>query len=308
MNYYTRYQGGRKGRLQYAQIPVKAISAPITLPDSAYRARVSTSTPLRYWEWLDREWHPELWQQVKTLYRQNAWPKEVCAVIAHDRPRSRANSALAVSWWQQNRALLLYALLTRHCPISELATSYVGLQDETMFYRYISQQWGLHFRCCDPPQLHRQYVEGAGFVEGRISWDSHFGAYKLVSAKNRAHLLQWSPNRGFYPLDHLQGDVRFDHLCHLDPHITPAQLLRDVTAFCYDAGLPLPQYDVKGVLRVDERVITEVYGVMPQTAKASANVCGCQYFDDATLTCGLTPRKKLERCEDFYPLEVADAA
>lgn len=305
-DFYQQHHGGRVGSQTYARVPMAVLETRIDVPSSIFTLKARDAINFRYWEWLDRESHPALWDTVRDFYQRAASPKRVCNLIAQNRPRNRHNSSLAASFWQENRALLLYALLTRPGAISELATNYLGLQGETMLYRYVTQQWGLKYRCCDPPQLHRQFIDGVGYVEGRMTWDSKHDAYRLESHGHRSYLLKWSPNRDFYTLDYLQGDVTLDHLAALEPHIPQAQLLTDIIAFCDDAGLPPPERTKGGSWRVDERVALQVYQRPPETLLAARNPCNCQWFDDATGKCGIHPKLKpheIKPCEDWAELE-----
>ena len=68
---------------------------------------------LRWYEWLDRNHHPELAQAVEEAYVRG---EDAVRRIREERPRSEARSWEAADWWAENRHLLLLALMARPGP------------------------------------------------------------------------------------------------------------------------------------------------------------------------------------------------
>lgn len=94
---------------------------------------------LRWYEWLDREAHPELKEAVLEALAQGV---DAVRRIREERPRGEARSWEAAAWWADRRHLLLLALMGREGTISTLA-AHMGMSVR-MIYSLL-EDWRLHY-------------------------------------------------------------------------------------------------------------------------------------------------------------------
>jgi hypothetical protein len=272
--------------------------------------------PVRWHEWINRSLTPRMqhvhhytWEAARHHTHDTAVTQ-----ILDTRPRGQRESFSGCVYWgnTQNRALLLYALLSRPGTVSEFA-KHVGLPDVSKLYVFL-REWGIAFKCFMPaPRVQARGNER--IVEGRLSF--HNDTYTL-HAQGRTYTVRYT-EWGEWVIDNDPGpDLTLSHAFHAVQYHQDAPqsytcardlpqdvLVRElnVLSMHYTGHGIKPHPSIRGERIIPERTLVYVFGKEAvRKAMSATNRCRCQFWDDRSMTCGLLARRQAP-CEDFVPLE-----
>lgn len=265
---------------------------------------------VRWPEFIGREHDRDLRHTIAVFEDRGVLHRTVVTLLRRSRPRGQGRSSEACGFWSwRYRAVLLYAVLTRRRTISRFARA-VGLPDESKFYTFL-REWGIDYRCMTPAP--RVVAKGEGrTVEGRLyPVDDGY----ILRAEGRVLPVRYTQYREWRIINDPGPDVTLEQAMRAavlakappawsrgDPEAFVARLDRESRALTGHGIVPHPR--LEGQQLVLERVVERFFGGAALVAAArEENACGCVFWDDQKLTCGIGPLRKPSRCEDFSPLE-----
>lgn len=240
---------------------------------------------LRWYEWLDRNYHPELAQAVREAYARG---EDAVRRIREERPRSEARSWEAAGWWAENRHLLLLALMARPGTISGVAAS-MGMSVRVVYS--LLEGWRIHYATF-PLRAVAEAPSGE-IHDAVIVWDGNRYIARIHGMEIPARWaygwrLMKEPVRLYPPKVALEAA----RIAGYPYQATP--LMMEIAVLCREMGY--------GHLfpRIPHPVLAMAFGDGPVVeAVRRANACGCVFYD-LEQGCVLEPGRS-GPCEDRIP-------
>lgn len=263
------------------------------------------SHTVRWHEWVNRAYMPELVAQVLEAVHRFTYAEALALVRTH-RPRGEERSREASAFWADFRGVAVYALLARPEGVAEVERG-LGLSTSVLYH--LLTDWKIRFLAFSaPPKILASGIGGE--YEGHLSFSGD--RYWLTLPDGAVHEVKYAHWDGWLVLNDSGPVVTAAHAVRAARLAGSQRLRQDMVrgfaVLAQSRGLRvLAHPHIPGEVLIPLTLVSEVYGPGPALAALrELNHCHCAFWSDALGKCAFAHKEhRGSDCPDFAQLEDA---